>query len=542
MALINQLGSPFIPPAPTKKPVAGPMSFNPGPMSFSPGPMSTLPQLAAQNKVGVKAAAPAVKPVTNTLSPAQATKSLPLGAQPGLDAASSRIAAGTGNQTDKDNIAYAQKTYGYSYTAPKPTVTASAISSPPPPPPPPSPNGTTTPYTTTMTTAENGGLYGQLIAALANKSSAPSADYTTALSNANQTIQDLRDKSAAPSADYLAQQARANAYNDALQQSRTNEAHGLANNALNPIPLEFQQGRAQVLQSQYGQEQSALGAAYQGASNLQNAANTQQGLQQTGLANAAGAYGTLQGLATAQQGQQLNGLGSAAGLAQPVQVPYSNQLINPATGQSVTGNSVGQLPPDAQNTVNTLAQQVRSGSMTINDALSRLSGYGQAGVNSLTAALGPGFNTNASNASGATTATGQQLQTAATAANSALDKLESDFGNLSWWQSIGIPITNDIAQSIGNAYGDRNVGTYQSTLHDARAQLQGVLTASGASTPTGAEDMARQYLPDGMTPQQLAAKIAAAKALIQQKVSAFTQSGNQSGSSTGTGSGGLYDF
>jgi hypothetical protein len=43
-----------------------------------------------------------------------------------------------------------------------------------------------------------------------------------------------------------------------------------------------------------------------------------------------------------------------------------------------------------------------------------------------------------------------------------------------------------------------------------------------------------EYLPDNMTSSQLAAKIAAAKALIQQKVSAFTQSGAQGGNTGGS--------
>jgi hypothetical protein len=92
---------------------------------------------------------------------------------------------------------------------------------------------------------------------------------------------------------------QAQAYNQALQQSRINEAQGLAANAQNPIPLEFQQGRAQVLQSQYAQEQAALAGAYQGAAGLVPATTTQQNVQQQGLLGAAAlaqpqAYGITQ--------------------------------------------------------------------------------------------------------------------------------------------------------------------------------------------------------------------------------------------------------
>lgn len=349
-----------------------------------------------------------------------------------------------------------------------------------------------TPQSTQSSNTPSNGLMGQLISQLQQKASQPSADYTAA-------------------------QDQAQRYNQQLEQSRANEARALGQNASNPIPLEFQQGRAQVLQNQYSQEQAALGAGYQGATNLLGAANTQQGLQQSGL-------------------------GTAASLTMPQQVPYSNQYLNPLTGQPIGGGGAGQLPQDAQNAVNSYAQQVQNGSMTRADAESRLSAYGIAGTNALNQALGPNFNTNASNASAGTTATGQQLQANATAANLALDKLQSDFGNLSWWQSKGFPFTNDIAQTLGNQFGASNTSTYTTTLNDARAQLQGILTASGAATPTGAESVAKTYLPDGMTAQQLVAKVAAAKALIQQKVSSFTQSGNQNSSSSSNGSGNIYSF
>jgi len=91
-----------------------------------------------------------------------------------------------------------------------------------------------------------------------------------------------------PSQAYLDQIAQANQYNQALNQSRMNEATGLAQNFSNPIPLEFQQGRAQVLQNQYLQQQGALANAFQGAAGLVGQANTQQQLQQTGLGTAAG--------------------------------------------------------------------------------------------------------------------------------------------------------------------------------------------------------------------------------------------------------------
>jgi hypothetical protein len=181
--------------------------------------------------------------------------------------------------------------------------------------------------------------------------------------------------------------------------------------------------------------------------------------------------------------------------------------------------------------------------MTRQDAESRLSAYGVAGTNALNAILGPNFNTNASNASAQTTATGQAIQTAATATNSALDTLGSLFENLSILQTGGIPLTDSIANWFFNKMGQTGLTQYQTALSDARSQLIGVLNASGG-TPTGNEATAMQYLPDNMTAgqfQQLvgtAQNPGTARQLVQQKVSAFTNSGTQN-SSTSPGSSGV---
>jgi len=307
-----------------------------------------------------------------------------------------------------------------------------------------------------------------------------------------------------------------------LQESQTNEANTLALNSENPIPLEFQQGRGQVIQTQYLSQQDALAKEMTAA----------QGLGQIG---------------TAQQGTQQSGLGTAAGLVSPTQVPYSNQYLSPVTGQPVGGGgttggtALSSLPQQAQSAVQSYAQQVQSGSMTRADAESRLSAYGVAGTNALNEVLGNGFNTNASNASAGTTAVGQQIQTAANSTNQALDTLGSSFSSLNGLQTGGIPTTNSIAQWIGAQLGDSALTQYKTNLADARSQLLGVLNSSGG-TPTGNEATANEYLPDNMTKAQFDANVGTAqnpgkvRTLIAQKVGSYTQSGTQNGT-TNTNSG-----
>jgi len=63
--------------------------------------------------------------------------------------------------------------------------------------------------------------------------------------------------------------------------------------------------------------------------------------QLTAQSQQAGAFGQALGGANTQQAQQISGLGTATGFAQPVQVPYSNQFVNPQTGQSAGGAGLG---------------------------------------------------------------------------------------------------------------------------------------------------------------------------------------------------------
>lgn len=116
--------------------------------------------------------------------------------------------------------------------------------------------GTPSPYTV------NSGLYGQLITGLANRSQQPSQPFTQAMGNAQ-------------------------GYNQALQQSLSNEGNAIATNRLNPIPIGDQTGREAVIRNQYLAQQGALGAGFQGASTLLGATNTQQGLLQQALQQAA---------------------------------------------------------------------------------------------------------------------------------------------------------------------------------------------------------------------------------------------------------------
>lgn len=309
-----------------------------------------------------------------------------------------------------------------------------------------------------------------------------------------------------------------NQYNDVnqqLAQSRMNQANALAANAGNPIPLEFQQGRGQIITNQGLAQQGALASQLQGASNVLGAANTQQQTQQAGLT-------------------------SAAGLVSPVQLPYSNQYVNPLTGQSIGGGTVtGSL----QDAVARAVQMINSGS-SYNDAAATLSGYGQGGINALTQALPPGFDITQANARAQagvastlqTGTTGGQMQKSAVAANQALDTLQQAYNNLgSFSGGSNIPFINQFTQNIAmqTGVGREAVSAYQGALKEARAQINTVLAPLVGVESANATS--NSLLPDNMTPQEIPQKIGAAKEYIQQRVAAFSQVSPPGTSSSGGG-------
>jgi hypothetical protein len=127
-------------------------------------------------------------------------------------------------------------------------------------------------------------------------------------------IAQLQKQASQPSQSYQDALAQAQQYNQQLGESKANEAAALSANAQNPIPLEFQQGRGQILQNQYLAQQNALAGQYQGATNLLGAANTQQGLQQSGLTSAISASAPQQyGLTTQPYNPLTNTIGGANG-------------------------------------------------------------------------------------------------------------------------------------------------------------------------------------------------------------------------------------
>lgn len=244
------------------------------------------------------------------------------------------------------------------------------------------------------------------------------------------------------------------------------------------------------------------------------------------------------GLATNQQSVQQSGLSSALGYTQPIQVPYSNQLINPVTGQPVGGGTGGSL----NDAVTGVVQKLQSGQMTYNDALNALSGYGQGGVNALQQSLPQGFNIAQSNALGGVQGT---VGPAYDYASINLKNVEDLMKELPSIQNSNIPILNQITQGFSQKTGVGSEATRAvigavNTLRNSYASL---LASSKGGTPTDYSGQALAEIPDNPTPNDIAALRKNFETLGQARKTIYGNPGatnTQSGSDSTTAGG--YGF
>lgn len=315
-------------------------------------------------------------------------------------------------------------------------------------------------------------------------------------------VQDLRNRATA--GDKAVQTATKN-----LGRFQQATADTLADIQSDAIPLEFKQGRAQVVQQASQVKEAALQQA------VENALAAQQ--------------------------QDLTALTSAAGLVQPSVAAFGQTVFDPLN-KGFVGGAAG-----AQPNVSSLAQQVVSGQLTPSQAESML-GNNLGLVSQLNQAvlgLNPSFDrVQAEAQAGARAAditqTGQaggQVSKAAVSANQALDTLQQAYSGLSVFTGASdIPFVNQIAQNLAlqTGFGREAVSAYQGALNEARAQLRSVLGSSGVND-LAAGGIVDTLLPEGMIPSEVPQKVAAAKDYIQKRVEALTQPGVVGGQQTGGG-------
>jgi len=311
-------------------------------------------------------------------------------------------------------------------------------------------------------------------------------------------------------------------------------ASGLANiqDPNNPMNQAYNQANENLakLNAEYAQQQANI----EGTPGSLAMAGGQEGILQRLFAQKqAAAQGQLSNALTGRA-QTIGALGTAAGLAAPQQVGYNVQYTNPLTGQPYGG---GQASGSLQDAVSGAVEKLKAGTMTYNDALTALSGYGQGGINALQAALPAGFNISQSNTLG-----GQQgsIGPAYSFAKSALENLKNITSNLGagtlgslGLQGSNIPAGNSIGNWISTTFGVDSAQTrqYIGAVQEARNAYSQLLAASRGGTPSAYTDQANAAIPDNATPNDIAAAISNLESLGQSKLNIY---GNPGQSSTGT--------
>lgn len=349
---------------------------------------------------------------------------------------------------------------------------------------------------------------------------------------------------------------------DDLTKFQTATADKIAAIKSDPIPLEFQQGRAQAVQQASAEKERAL------STNVENAL-TARGQSLTALQQAAG-------LASPQQlgsgnvyidpatGQPIAGgptqvspgnivinpLTGQPMAGAPTQVPYQNQFLDPITGQPVGGGAgIGGKGLD----VDSVAQQVLSGQMSPSQGYD-LFGNNLAFNNALNQAIlkqNPQFNFIQAEANAAAqgqalaqaTERGGDLQKRGDTVLNHIGQLQQAYKELSG--TTPSPYLNMGINLLKGAYPSKEFQAYLTALDNVRGELAGIFAVGG--TPTEGENMAKRILPDGATPAQIAGALEQAKTLIAEKISSYSTptpasyGGGQVGGSA-QGGGGMWDW
>lgn len=321
--------------------------------------------------------------------------------------------------------------------------------------------------------------------------------------------------------EYKAQQAEANRYNNLLTQSRLAQAGDIAGNANRAVDQQFGEGRANIINTRYAQEQAGLGAGFQGASTLMGAANTQQQIQQAGLT-------------------------SAAGFAAPQLSQYGQAYYNPMNPQG-SANGGGVSPSDPfYATLQSYADMAVNGQMSGIPASITSNPVLNAQMLQMAKAKNPNFNINTAQASGDIQAKSQAIDASAVSTNQALDMLTQAYSQLPAINKSNVPMWNKFMAGLSDwtGYGAPEMANFKSRLGEARAQLSATInSATNIGVDMGGMT-ATNLLPDNMTPDQVPKQVADAKDFIAQRIAAFKNAGNQlnTNTNTGGGTGGLYDY
>lgn len=305
-------------------------------------------------------------------------------------------------------------------------------------------------------------------------------------------------------------------------------------------------GNAAIASQSASQRMNALGTAQAAALK-----GTEQ--QLTAQEQQANAFNPSLQASLTQQQQQLSGLGTAGGLAQPVQVPYSNQFIDPMSGQSAGGAGLGGYAgynaaqqaialageyPDAgvQYDANLSPEQnlQRIQQAIQGSATYQRGAFGAAGANSY-------IGGQQLSAAGTLTQQVSQLQTQGNAADANFN-LMLDILKRGGINDLNQPVLNQLQQGLSRGLtSDADLIAFRSALQTVRSQYAAIL---GGGTPTDAtQAMAAEKIPDTVSAGALQEVERTMKSLVSNTVASYNQQiGSYSNQGGGSGGGGAVTW
>ena len=367
----------------------------------------------------------------------------------------------------------------------------------------------------------NSGMFGQLIAQQANTATQGSPIASQAAQGLMQTAQNNPLEKGQAYSNYNAAVQR-------LQEIRNNASQARQNLGLSGGDFHFAQGRQQLAQQFYAEQENQAQEAVNQAQAALGYGIQEQGQQQAGYQQAGS-------LAQGQQELAQSGLNSAASQILPQLDQYGQTYYQPLNSQGGGGSGTLQLSGAPLNDINTFAQAVANGTMSYDTALSQIQGYGTAVANQLLPAIqqmNPNFNVAQSN-----TLAEQQgsVGPALAYATSTLQNLKSTVGNLGAMQGTNIPGVNTIGNTFSQwtGVGSTQTREYVQAVQEARSAFSSFLASVRGGNPTQYGDQALAAIPDEPTPNDIDAAIATLESLGGSKQSIY---GNPGASSTGSGS------
>lgn len=254
--------------------------------------------------------------------------------------------------------------------------------------------------------------------------------------------------------------------------------------------------------------------------------------QLTGQEQMAQAFNPSLQATLAQQQQQITGLNAAGGLAQPLQVPYSSGLFNPATGEQSGGGFGGWAGYTTAQQAQSLIEQYPDAGVQYNPNLSpeqnlqmiqqALGGspsyqrgtFGVAGANSYIGAQQLG-------AAGNLTGQVAQIQTLGGAADANFNLMLGimERGGIN---DLNQPILNQLQQGITRGLtSNEDLVAFRSALQTVRSQYASIL---GGGTPTDAtQAMAAEKIPDTVSLGALQEVERTIRTMINNTIASYNQ-------------------